>query len=294
MRPACAEARRARPLLGTFVEIAAAGDRPGPVHAAIDAAFDAVAQVHRLMSFHEATSDLSRLNREAGTRAVTVHPWTHAVLRAALLIGEQSGGVFDVTVAPVLQRMGRLPGRPTDRRTDGGSIGGRMPIALLARNRVRFLRPGVAVDLGGIAKGFAVDRAIDTLRRHGMVRGVVNAGGDLAAFSPADEMVSVRDPRALGAELCRVTVRDQALASSGGGPAAIVDPRSGAVSGAIRGATVLARSCLVADALTKVVMISGEGAHPVLRRHGASALFASAAGQVHVTADWVAQVRRAS
>jgi FAD:protein FMN transferase len=291
MRPACTEARRARPLLGTFVEIAAAGDRPKPIHAAIDAAFHAVAEVHHLMSFHEATSDVSRLNREAGRRAVTVHPWTHAVLRAALLIGEQSGGVFDITVAPVLQRMGRLPGRPP---ADVGNPGGRAPIALLARHRVRFLRPGVAVDLGGIAKGFAVDRAIDALRRHRMVRGVVNAGGDLATFGPADEMVSMRDPRAPGAQLCRVAVRDQALASSGGGPAAIVDPRSRAVPGAIHGATVLAPSCLVADALTKVVMIAGEAARPILLRHGASALFVSAAGQLHVTADWAARVRRAS
>ncbi|HKW95933.1 MAG TPA: FAD:protein FMN transferase [Methylomirabilota bacterium] len=276
------------------MEIAAAGDRPGPVHAAIDAAFDAVAEVHRLMSFHEATSDVSRLNREAGTRAVTVHPWTHAVLRAALLLGERSGGVFDVTVAPVLQRMGRLPGRPADPHAEAGNLGDRGPIALLPRQRVRFLGRDVTVDLGGIAKGFAVDRAIDTLKRHGMARGVVNAGGDLAAFGPADEMVSIRDPRAPGAQLCRVTVRDQALASSGGGPAAIVDPRSRAVPGTVRGASVLAPSCLVADALTKVVTIAGEAARPVLLRHGASALFVSAAGKVHVTADWAARVRRAS
>src|SRR5262249_51844832 len=153
---------------------------------------------------------------------------------------------------------------------------------------------GLTIDLGGIAKGFAVDRAIDTLRRHGMARGVVNAGGDLAAFGPADEMVSVRDPRAPGSELCRVAGRDQALASSGGGPATAVAPPSGTASGAVHGATVLAPSCLVADALTKVVMIAGEAARPVLLRHGASALFVSTAGLVHVSADWAAQVRRAS
>ena len=93
--------RRTQPLLGTFVEIAAAGADRDDLQQAIDKAFAAVAQVHRLMSFHDPHSDVSRLNREASTRAVPVHAWTYQ--------HRQSAGVFDVTVAPLLQQCGLLP-----------------------------------------------------------------------------------------------------------------------------------------------------------------------------------------
>src|SRR5438132_13938794 len=98
MRPAFVSARRARPLLGTFVEITAAGASRSDLDDAIDGAFRAVADVHRLMSPHEPESDVSRLNREASGRAVSVHPWTYEVLRMAVELHEASAGVFDVTV----------------------------------------------------------------------------------------------------------------------------------------------------------------------------------------------------
>jgi len=291
MRPASASARRARPLLGTFVEIAAWGP-PGVLDGAIDAAFAAVAQVHGLMSFHEPSSDLGRVNREASRGAVTVHPWTSAVLRAALDLHRVSEGLFDITVAPVLQRLGHLPGRapgghPAEAPRDAG-------FELLGADRLRFRRPGVRIDLGGIAKGFAVDRALDVLRDHGAKRGLINAGGDLAVFGAAGERVWLRDPRRPAASLGHVTIRNEAIASSGGGRALVVDPRRAAPSLGIRGATVLAPSCLLADALTKLVRIAGEAAGPVLERYGASALFLSAGGLVHVTRDWSTRVRRAS
>jgi thiamine biosynthesis lipoprotein len=101
--------RRARPLLGTFVEIAVAGGTPDAAEAAIDRAFSAIATVHRLMSFHETGSDVSRLNREAASSAVSVHDWTYEVLEAAGDLHRRSGGIFDISVAPALQRLGLLP-----------------------------------------------------------------------------------------------------------------------------------------------------------------------------------------
>src|SRR5579871_1324466 len=99
MAAGCDKLRRARPLLGTFVEIEASGpDHPGIVRA-IDAAFDAVATVHRLMSFHEGDSDVSRLNRDAFDRAIEVHAWTYQVLEAAVALHRQSNGMFDIAVA---------------------------------------------------------------------------------------------------------------------------------------------------------------------------------------------------
>src|ERR1700730_4713413 len=112
MEAAHASTRRARPLLGTFVEIAVAGATIPAMQAAVEAAFAAVATVHRLMSFHEATSDVSRLNRDAWSGAIPVHEWTYQVLDTALDLNRRSDGMFDVAVAPALQKLGLLPGTP--------------------------------------------------------------------------------------------------------------------------------------------------------------------------------------
>jgi thiamine biosynthesis lipoprotein len=162
----------------------------------------------------------------------------------------------------------------------------------------------VTIDLGGIAKGFAVDRAIEALRRHGMTDGLVNAGGDLAAFGPGRHSVDIRDPRHPDRPMCRVLVSNAALASSAGrfdpsrserpSNSAVIDPRTGRPPPAIHGATVCAPCCAIADALTKVVMNVGEGAAGLLEHYGASALFVSAQGGVHVTADWKNEVRFAA
>jgi FAD:protein FMN transferase len=284
--------RRARPLLGTFVEIAVAGATELPMHAAVEAAFGAVAAVHDLMSFHEAASDVRRLNCRAWAGPVEVHPWTFHVIKAAIALHQRSAGVFDITVAPVLQAMGLLPCQARDRshlhRTATMSA-----IELIPPRRVRFVHRSVRIDLGGIAKGFAVDRAVDVLKEHGMPRGLVNAGGDLAAFGPP-EAIHVRDPRNPRRLMCRISVRDEALASSGNcfdalcskiASSAIIDPSTGKRPRAIVGATVRAPSCMLADALTKVVMAAGPCATTLLERHRAGALIVSRNGTVQMTPD---------
>src|SRR5262249_14292584 len=151
---------RARPLLGTFVEIAVAHAPPDVMERAVEAAFAAIGRVHRLMSFHDPHSDVGRLNRAAATRAVKVHAWTLRVIAQALDLHRRSHGAFDLAVAPVLQAMGVLPGRRDDRPPVAMRAGTVEAIEVLPGRRVRFSRPGVAIDLGGIAKGFAVDRAV--------------------------------------------------------------------------------------------------------------------------------------
>ncbi len=287
--------RRARPLLGTFVEIAAAQAAQPDLEAAIESAFDAVARVHRLMSFHDPESDLSRLNREAAVAPVTVDPWTYEVLRTAEDLHRQSGGLFDIAVAPMLQAMGMLPDTQ-DAAPAGAQRRAERTIELLPGGRVRFTHPGVRIDLGGIAKGFAVDRAVEVLRRSGVGEGVVNAGGDLAAFGPHPLPAHIRDPLDPSRLLCRIELRDCALASSGArfdpcvssspASAQIIDPRSQRPVCAVAGATVCAGSGMLADALTKLVMIEREAAGTLLDQCGASALMVLPDGTVHVTANW--------
>jgi FAD:protein FMN transferase len=299
--PADLVTRRARPLLGTFVEIAVSGASPEAMEAAVDAAFDAVATVHRLMSFHDDGSDVSRINREAFAGPVAVHPWTCEVLAAALDLHRRSAGVFDVAVAPVLQDLGLLPRHAYQTAVRSAGVG--EPFAILANSRVAFRDRRVRIDLGGIAKGYAVDRAAAALRERGIGQGIVNAGGDLAVFGPRPETIHVRDPRDPTRAMCLLDIANAALATSGSRfepmagsmptGCAVIDPRTAAPVTDIIGTTVRAQSCMLADALTKVVMTTGEAAAPLLTHYGASALFISAHG-VHVTADWQDGVRLAA
>src|SRR5437016_12299381 len=109
MRSASNSVRRARPSLGTFVEITARGDDEAKLHGAVDRAFDAIARVDRQMSFHHSASDVSRINREALQRKVTVDPWTWHVLRAAQELSHESDGIFDITVARKVMQWKYLP-----------------------------------------------------------------------------------------------------------------------------------------------------------------------------------------
>ena len=162
--------------------------------------------------------------------------------------------------------------------------------------RVRFQDRSVRIDLGGIAKGFAVDRAIDVLRAHGRSHGIVNAGGDLAAFGQRRQAIHIRDPREPRRSLCQVTIANAALASSARSfdpfeaahvsSAPVIDPATQTPATDIVGATVRAPSCMIADALTKIVMIRGEGAGALLAQYRASALMVLETGDVRITPDW--------
>lgn len=295
--------RRAQPLLGTFVEIDVADANEHDVENAVEAAFTVVAKVHRLMSFHEANSDVSQLNLAALHHAVSVHPWTYQVLEMAAEMNRHTAGAFDIGVAPALQEMGLLPGA-----SDAlASVSNIMPtfeaIELLADHHVRFRHP-LRIDLGGIAKGFAVDRAIEQLEYRGVRSAMVNAGGDLAAFGPDARVVHIRDPRSPGRLMCRIEVSNQALASSGcrfdpfqsadTADTAVIEPKTRMPARGAHGATVCAPSCMVADALTKVVMIAGKRAAAPLARFQASAIFVSTDGDIHTTSDWQGVLQHAA
>lgn len=294
MATASDKIRRARPLLGTFVEIEAAGTASSETDAAVNAAFEAVACVHRLMSFHEADSDVSRLNREAALRPTRVHDWTFEVLQAALEMYRRSSGIFDITVAPILQTLGLLPGSAGD-LPDLSQV--RLPdaIELLTDATIRFHHPDIRIDLGGIAKGFAVDRALEALRHFNVPAGMVNAGGDLAAFGEP-QVVHIRDPRDPSRLICGIEVAEEALASTARcfdlfhstetTVSAIIDPATRRPAHTIDGATVRAANCMVADALTKIVMIAGTEAIGLLEHYNANALLISTDGDVHITPDW--------
>jgi thiamine biosynthesis lipoprotein len=259
----CAERRRCRPLLGTLVEVAVAAADPVPLDDMIAAAFEEIDRVHQKMSFHAAGSDVSRLNRSAWREAVAVDAWTYEVLSLAREIHELSGGVFEIATAQALARLGALPGEGIMPHACGTTA----DIELLEGHRVRFRRP-LAIDLGGIAKGYAVDRAIEMLRAQGATSARVNAGGDLRIHG-GPEWISVRHPACPALSIPLFELADGAVATTAGyfspdAQAQVVDPRTGVLAPSQASVTVRASRCALADALTKVVWLLGEDAARIL------------------------------
>ncbi len=268
--------RRARPLLGTLVEIGLTADDADLGQQAISAAFEQVARIHRLMSFHDPASELSRLNSAMPGEVLHVTPELYAVLSAALRFAHLSGGLFDPTVAPRLCALGYLPRHGFI----GDGAGDWRDIELLPENRVCLHRP-VHLDLGGIAKGYAVDRALVCLRERGIEQAVVNAGGDLAVVGEVAVPVHVRHPLDPIRYLHLAELRGGAVATSAGyfstrrhGDAwvtPLLNPHSQACLGLDVSISVFAADCMTADALTKVVAADPDGAGAVLVRCGAHA-----------------------
>lgn len=241
-----------RPLLGTFVEVGVhIGEMP---ERAINAAFDAVAEVQALMSFHDANSDLSKLN-QAGGKEVTLHPHSIRVLRLARAMTWASGGLFNCTVGGALVRMGVLPDHGVGPGLNSGEA---EDIELHGRKAC--LRRLVHVTLDGIAKGYAVDCAIRAMQRNGIKAGWVNAGGDLRVFGKVVLPVQRREND--GSYTTLGGLQEAALATTCVRPshdrsfpawvfAKSRTPETGAWS-------VLAHHAWRADALTKVASL----AHP--------------------------------
>ena len=252
--------RRCRPLLGTFVEVAVPKERAG----AVDAAFAAVAHVHARMSFHEETSDLARLRRARAGEAVRVDRETVEVLRTAIMLHDRSGGLVDVAIGAKLVAAGFLP-RPEgiDLRATTGTTA---DIEILDDTHVRCHRP-MLIDLGGIAKGYAVDTASDALIEQGVPRAIVNAGGDLRVIGSEPEIIHLRG--ADGVIDAAISLADGALASSCNAHlrrhrrGAEVAPHfaGGRPVLAQEAVSVVAFRCIIADAMTKVAL-----ADPALAR----------------------------
>jgi thiamine biosynthesis lipoprotein len=274
--------RRAQPWLGTVVDIALPAAAPAAgsadaAFAAITDAFAEIALVHRLMSFHDPASDVSRINRAAPGESIPVHAHTLTVLRLAERFWSASHGIFNIACAPRLVAWGKLPALQDEAPS---YVPGQSVIACTASGLVRKMAPGW-IDLGGIAKGYAVDLAIASLRHAGIASACVNAGGDLRVLGGAPFTIAIRSPRDPRHFDRHVDLHDGALATSasyfsnaviaGQNVSALVDGRNGQALTAALSVTVQAPSCVEADALTKIVLSSSDPQHPALHACGATA-----------------------
>lgn len=274
---------RARPALGTIVTVRASGGTGVDVRGSIDRAFGRIAEIEHAMSFHRATSEISRLNRSRPGVSVRVSDDTYSVLALAHRMFAVSGGLFDPAIATTLEQNGLLPTTMRSKPTSGSFA----DVELLPRRHVR-LRRALRIDIGGIAKGYAVDAAVEMLRSEGVQTGSVNAGGDLRVFGPLPQTIHVRHPQQCAVLIPLLAIRDGAVATTATYfsrcrrgkrlVSPLVHPSTRRTVTRRTSVSVIAPTCAVADALTKVVYFAGGAAAPLIRQFGASAAIVSASG----------------
>jgi thiamine biosynthesis lipoprotein len=249
--------KRCRPLLGTFVEISLAGTRP-EWHELVEEAYQAIETVCSLMSFHDPESELSRLNRTPVGLWIRLSQSVIEVLDFALKLQRLSGGIFNVAIAQPLVFRDLLPGKTGN---SGWKHLSRPGFELRGQEARRILP--VQIDLGGIAKGYAVDRAVETIQaRFKNVSGCVNAGGDMRVFGAEGQEIWIRAETNGIPVLRSAVLKNRSVATSSvrpsGGASAYIDIGKKKSVVKRKTATVTAEKCIVADALTKLAILGHE------------------------------------
>jgi thiamine biosynthesis lipoprotein len=243
----------------------------------LDEALDEVDRIDRLMSHYQADSALSRLNRDAARGPVRVDAELFDLIAEAMRYQRESGGAFDITVGPLMKAWGffRDAGRvPTADELAAARVrvGGARLVLNAEEKTIAFDRSGVELDLGGIAKGYAVDRVVDVLRRRHIAAALISAGGSTIyglGAPPGREAwdVEIQDPIDSRKTALTVHLKDRALSVSGSSEKSfvdggvtyshIMDPRSGRPMPGIRSVAVLANSGTAGDALDNAFFVLG-------------------------------------
>lgn len=265
--------RASRRVMGTRATLLVHHASPATAEAAMDAAFAALDDVARRMTRYDAASEIGRLNAQRG-RWWPVSADTDMVLAAALTVARATDGCFDPCVERIVSAWGfhthtppatlPLPLRPTGASTATGAYRGLASRPAEGGARLwRLPADNPGLDLGGIAKGHAIDRAVAALRRAGVTQALVNVGDDIHALGQAPDggpwRIGVRHPRRPGALLTTLRLREQAVATSGDYMnfferdgrrySHLIDPRVGAPGEAQQSTSVVADSAMLADAL---------------------------------------------
>lgn len=232
----------------------------------IENAFSAIRTVDRDLSVHRPSSALSRLNERPGSWSPAAHPLLE-VGRAARRFGDLTEGALDVTVLPILRRLGFAP--EEDSQPGAGKEVIDYTKLHVRGDEVLLESGGYAVDFGGIAKGFAVDEALSTIRSADVDAALVDAGGDLYAFGRPERdrrwRIGIRDPFRPEALFATLEIEDEAVATSGTYAQSrevdgvrcshLIDPKTRRPVSHTVSATVLSRSTMSADALATAISV---------------------------------------
>ena len=260
--------------MGTVVEITLTGDDEVAAQKAALQALQEIKRIEYLMSPWVESSDVSRINRSAGKEWVDVSSETIAVIKKAQEVSELSEGAFDITVGPLvhLWRKAREKEVPPDTEEIRKirSLVDYRDIRISNSGRVFLKKKEMSIDLGGIAKGYAVDRAFELLRTLGYKNLIVNAGGDLrVGGSKWDQpwSIGIQHPRESQKIMARISISDAAIATSGDYEKFfmhqgkryhhIFNPRDGLPAEGCQSVTIICKDGVTADAFATAVFVLG-------------------------------------
>lgn len=289
--------KETRLIMGTYADISVYSSEKEDAHRAIDEAFEEMNRLDELMSNYKSSSELSRINRDAPQAPTRCDPVLLSVIEDSVRYSNLTNGAFDITVEPLVERWGFYTGKV--RVPDVDEIQSILP-AVSYRNidiqgrgdsmLISFRHPDTKIDLGGIGKGFAVDKAVEVLKRRGITSALVNLGGNIYALGhpPGSSTwkVGVQHPRQREFLLGYLELENKGVATSGDYErfftidgerySHIIDPRTGMPAKGLISVTVTADSATEADALSTGAFILGlkRGMELLENREGVGGIFA--------------------
>jgi FAD:protein FMN transferase len=292
-------ASREEVIMGTSVRVELWSHDHAAGADAIDAVMAEMHRIDRAMSPFKTDSELSRINRDAAAKAVPVSAEMFDLIARSIRFSQFSGGAFDITYASAGHLYDYRHGiKPTDEALTRARAAIGYKNLLLDREActVRFAIEGMRIDLGGFAKGHAVDNGAAILARRGITNAIVTAGGDshvLGDRRGRPWTIAIRDPRRSGEVVAVLPLEDVAISTSGDYERYfeqdgvrchhLIDPRTGKSPSSVHSVTILAADGLTSEALSKCVFVLGvdQGLRLVESQPGVDAVIVDASGALH-------------
>jgi len=296
--------KKSKALLDTFVTITVVAASQDMADKAIEDAFDIIEKFGDLVNFYSDKSELSAINRNAGIREVRVSPETLDIIEKALFVSEKSGGAFDPTIGPEIKLWDFLKKvKPSDAeiRKNLPLVNYKNIIIDRTKSTVFLSRRNMLLDLGGIAKGFAADLAVQSLKQKGISSGLVAVAGDIKAFGLKPDkkpwIVGIKNPRQKSNDdeiIARVPLSDKAISTSGDYERYfIMDgkrfhhlliPKSGYPANTCQSVSVIADQGVMTDAFSTAFFVLGpERGLGLAKEMGMDVMIIDSKGALHTT-----------
>ncbi|HVQ02342.1 MAG TPA: FAD:protein FMN transferase [Burkholderiaceae bacterium] len=298
-------------IMGTAIRCELWHSDAGEAERALDAVMAEMHRIDRLMSPYKDDSELSRINRDAGRRAVPVGAELFGLIERSLQFSKMSDGAFDITFASVGQlydyRQGVAPEAAALERARQ-AVGWRHLQLDAGQRTIRFGRAGMRIDLGGFAKGHVVDTSIAILKRLGIRHAMVAAGGDSHVMGDRRGRpwsIAIRDPRDEKRVVAVLPLQDTSISTSGDYERYferdgvrhhhLIDPKTGSSPRGVRSVTILANDGLTSEGLSKCLFVMGleRGMRLIESVPGVDAVVVDAAGTLHFSSGLAAAGRGA-
>lgn len=296
--------KKTKALMDTFVSITVVSDSKDKAESSIDNAFSAIEHFGDLINFFSDRSELSSININAGLKEVKVSPETLDVIEKAIYVSEKSGGAFDATAGPLIKLWNfHKKVKPSDAeiRKNLPLVNYRNIVINRDRSTVFLRKKGMLLDLGGIAKGYAADLAVEVLRKGSINSGIVAIAGDIRAFGLKPDgkpwNIGIKNPRQNNESdeiIAKIKLNDKAISTSGDYERFflqdgkrfhhLLDPKTGYPADQCRGVSIITDKGVFADAFSTAVFILGtESGLKLVRETGMDAIVIDSNGIIHTT-----------